>query len=157
MRPRFEDPIETAQDLIDRNITIFERNSSYDYNRGAFEVQGIPEYKILGERMERIGDWDDYWYYVDHHVIGNGTHALFAPFLTRGHLMAAPMEKWWRSKEIISWRSLPYHQHFSGREWKFNEASHNHQFLVFTIHFIQDLARHLLRFQQVISKSKFSV
>ena len=106
MRPRFEDPIETAQDLIDRNITIFEKNATYEFNKGAFEVQGIPEYEILAEGMERIGDdWDDYWYYVDHHVIGNGTHALFAPFLTRGHLMAAPMEKWWRSKEIISWRS----------------------------------------------------
>jgi hypothetical protein len=124
MRPRFEDPIDTAKDMMDNNITLFELDYYYHSWKENLRGQGldIPEYTFIAENMVSVKDHDEYKYYVEHYIHGSGTHAFMGGNLDYYDLQIAPMEKWWKSSESVP--SNPYGGSFlSGRNWIMNEVS----------------------------------
>ena len=121
MRPRFEDPIDTAKDMMDNNITLFMRQYLYPSNKQFLLKLDIPEYTFIAENMVSVKDWDEYYYYVEHYVHGSGTHAFMQGNLGYQELQIASMEKWWKSSESVP-GITPYGSYLSGRNWIMNEV-----------------------------------
>ena len=123
MRPRFEDPIDTAKDMVDNNITLFELDYYYHSWKENLRGQGldVPEYKFISENMVSVKDRDEYLYYVENYIHGSGTHALMRGNLEYDVLQTVPMDKWWKSSE-----SVPlfdgYGSYLSSRNWIMNEV-----------------------------------
>ena len=98
MRPNFEEPLDTAQQLLDRDITLF----TFDY--GDLWVQmmresAFPAYRALGEKMIKSRDWDHFWEISRDLIIGKGTHAMMSYQLYND---MKPFGRYWRSKETVS-------------------------------------------------------
>ena len=121
MRPRFEDPIDTAKDMMDNNITLFEQQYYYASNKQFLLDLDIPEYTFIAENMVSVKDWDEYDYYIEHYIHGSGTHAFMQGNLDYSNLQIAPMEKWWKSSEIVPGKTL-YGSYLSRRNWIMNEV-----------------------------------
>ena len=96
MRQRFEDPIDTAKDMMDNNIKLFEHQYYYPTGKQSLLDLDIPEYTFIAENMVSVKDWDEYDYYIEHYIHGSGTHALMGGNLDYHDLLIAPMEKWWK-------------------------------------------------------------
>ena len=120
MRPRFEDPIDTAKDMMDNNITLYEHEYYYPSWKQFLLDLDIPEYTFIAENMVSVKDWDEYHQYVEHYIHGSGTHAFLHGNLGYNNLQIAPMEKWWKSSEIVPGNS--YSSYLSGRNWIMNEV-----------------------------------
>ena len=121
MRPRFEDPIDTAKDMMDNNITLFEHQYYYPSRKEFLLNLEIPEYKFIAENMVSVKDDDEYLYYVEHFIHGSGTHAIMNRNLDYNDLQIAPMEKWWKSSESLPGRNT-YSSYLSRRNWIMNEV-----------------------------------
>ena len=121
MRPRFEDPIDTARDMMDRNITLLLHVYYYFTWKHSLLDLDIPEYTFIAENAVSAKDWDVYDYYVEHHVHGSGTHAVMQGSLGYEDLLIAPMEKWWKSSESIPGVNS-YGSFLSGKNWIMNEV-----------------------------------
>ena len=121
MRPRFEDPIDTAKDMMDNNITLFELEYYYPLMKQFLLDLDIPEYTFIAENMVSVKDWDEYHYYQEHYIHGSGTHALMQGNLVYDDLQIAPMEKWWKSSESVPGMN-PYGSYLSSRNWILNEV-----------------------------------
>ena len=96
MRPNFEEPLDTAKQLVEQNITL------YDYYEGSKQFlleSSIHEYNILGENMIITDDWDHFKNITKHKLIGAGTHAQMAGLLGPYELA---MGRWYRSKEKVT-------------------------------------------------------
>ena len=120
MRPRFEDPIDTAKDMMDNNITLFGLEYYYPSWKQFLLDLDIPEYTFIAENMVSVKDWDEYDYYIEHYIHGSGTHAFMGGNLGYFILQIVPMEKWWKSSEIVP--GNPYGSYLSGRNWIMNEV-----------------------------------
>ena len=85
MEPNFEDPLDTAKQLVEKNITLYRGPGSEIWKQFLLE-SSIPEYKILGENFIIADDWDHDFYMTEHDVIGAGTHAMMAAYLDQWEL-----------------------------------------------------------------------
>ena len=121
MRPRFEDPIDTAKDMVDNNIILFDHEYYYSSMKRALLSLDIPEYTFIAENMVSVKDWDEYHQYVEHYIHGSGTHAFIQGNLDYDALQVAPMEKWWKSSENVPGMN-PYGSYLSRRNWIMNEV-----------------------------------
>jgi len=101
LRPNFEEPLDTAKQLVEKNITVYSSPGSQIWKQFLLE-SSIPEYNILGENYIIADDWDHYDYMTEHDVIGAG----------RG---------WYRSKEKAA-GFYPYGGYLTNKKWHFNEA-----------------------------------
>ena len=117
LRPNFEDPLNTAQQLVDNNITLY-FGPPYHIWRQFLAKSPIPEYNKLAETMVITKDWDEFKNYSRHNVIGKGTHAQMTSYLWNGEL---DMGRWWRSREILK-EDSPYAGYQSNPKWIFNEV-----------------------------------
>ena len=106
--------------MKDNNITLFQHHYYYSSNKQLLLGLDIPEYTFIAENMVSVKDWDEYDYYVEHYIHGSGTHALMGGNLDYHDLLIAPMEKWWKSSEIVPGNS--YGSYVSGRNWIMNEV-----------------------------------
>ena len=113
--PQFEDSINTVQDLLDNNITIFEYDylfHSYKNWYFAFALNN-PDWNHLAETMvpantscwkgpEICADVNGTWaYYIKHHLHGKKTHAFIYASLDPYDLKVMPDKKnWWRSAKL---------------------------------------------------------
>ena len=117
LKERFEEPIDSAKQLIDNNITLIEIPGG-EYWVQFLANSPIPEYQTLSERLVLAKDWDEFDQVVEHGIIGNGTHALMTFSLT-------PWEKslgrWWEGNLVIG--DYPYAGYLSDKKWQLNEAS----------------------------------
>ena len=120
MRPRFEDPIDTAKDMMENNITLFMHQYFYTSNKQFLLSLDIPEYTFIAENMVGIKDLNEYYYYVEHYIHGSATHAIMQEALRHDLLQVAPMEKWWKSSESVP--GNPYGGYLSSRNWIMNEV-----------------------------------
>ena len=120
MRPRFEDPIDTAKDMMDNSITLFEHEYYYSSNKQSLLDLDIPEYTFIAENMVSVKDFYEEKYYVEHYIHGSGTHAFLRGNLDSSELQIAPMEKWWKSSESVP--GNPYGGYLSSRNWIMNEV-----------------------------------
>ena len=108
----------TAQDLIDNNITLYTIPIGYIWKQ-LLEQSSIPAYNKIAETMIIPKTWEDFDNYIEHYVLGEGTHAQMTSTLYPKHLA---MGRWWRSTERLSGFS-PYGGYLSNKKWYLNEVS----------------------------------
>ena len=117
LKPNFDDPLDTAKQLVENNITLYYVPGAYIMKQ-FLAKSSIPEYNKLGESMYITKDWDEYYHYIEHNVIGEGTHAFIGGFLYPKDLAFG---RWYRSKEIVKGFNL-YGGYLSNKKWYLNEV-----------------------------------
>ena len=84
-RPRFEDPIDSAKDMVEKNITLIDIWHQYPFWKQILLSVNSSEWTQLAENMVPMKSWDEFEYYHDHYVQGNrtsgGTHAFLGTSL----------------------------------------------------------------------------
>ena len=110
MRPRFEDPINSVQDLVARNITLIDGPLTFAKFKSNLLAQNTSDFTTLANNMivvanlSHITDTTRYneLYYetVRTKILEEGTHAIVKSHLSRRDLIdGGKMEKWWKSTE----------------------------------------------------------
>ena len=118
LTPNFEDPLETAQQLVDNDITIFSGPGT-DLWKQFLADSPISEYNKLAETFYIPQDWYEFDDYCEQYIIGEGTHATMGNFLTPEML---DMGRWWQSKENLI-GVYPFGGYISTKKWHLNEVS----------------------------------
>ena len=116
LRPNFEDPFNTAQQMVDNNITMF--GYPNDYHQDIFNASNDTALKKLAETYHIAETWDEYENDYKYHIHEKGTHANVYSYLTQWEL---EMGKWWRSTEHIP-GMYPYGGWITRRNWYLNEV-----------------------------------
>ena len=114
LRPSYEEPVETAADLIKRDITPFFIPGGEIYKQ-AFAASSDPDYQEISRRLVIAKDWDEYEDMVSK-VISTG---LFADIGTVPDVWYVPEEEykyWYKSSETIG-GNYPYVGHFTNKKW----------------------------------------
>ena len=117
LRPNFEEPLDTAKQLVERNITIY-FEPGFESNKQWLLESPILEYRILGENAIIADDWDHFDNISEHDVIGAGTHALMGEYLTSWELS---LGRWHRSKDKLAGK-YPYSGYLTNKKWHLNEV-----------------------------------
>ena len=117
MRPNFEEPLDTAKQLVEKNITHYLWPGAEIWKQ-FLQESSIPEYNILGENTIIPNDWAHYYQITEYDVIGNGTHAIMTPYQEQTELA---MGRWHRSKERVSGHN-PYGGYLTNKKWHLNEV-----------------------------------
>ena len=118
LRPNFEPPMDSAQDLVDNNITLFLLPGATIFKQ-LLENSPIPAYNKLAETTYITKDWVEYDYYKKYNILGNGTHAELAGFVQNYDLARG---KWYRSKETLMGK-YPYAGYLSNKKWYLNDVN----------------------------------
>ena len=116
LRPNFEDPLNTAQQMVDNNIIMFGYPTST--HQDIFNASNDPALKKLAETYHIAETWDEYMNDYKYHIHEKGTHANVYSYLTQWEL---EMGKWWRSTEHIP-GMYPYGGWITRRNWYLNEV-----------------------------------
>ena len=124
MRPNFGEPLDTAKQLVEQNITLYGFPGGEIWKQ-FLQESSIDEYKILGENYIVADDWDHFDYMTEHDVIGAGTHAQITPYLIPDELA---LGNWYRSKEIVAGK-FPYTGFLTNKKWHLNEVFSLKQFV----------------------------
>ena len=123
MRPNFEEPLDTAKQLVENNITIYMGPFASGW-RELMQESNITEYMILGENLVYAKDNDQFYEIAEHDVLGKGTHAQLISYLMPYELELGKKlnsgRGWYRSKERFP--DDPYFGFLSNRKWHFNEV-----------------------------------
>ena len=126
LRPNFEEPLDTAKQLVEQNITLYMHSYAESWKVFMLESNNS-EYKILGENMIIADDWDHFYNMSEHYVIGAGTHAMMSSYLAPEELEFGENEEinsgrgWYRSKESVSGK-YPYGGYLTNKKWHLNEV-----------------------------------
>ena len=115
-KPRFEDAIDSAKQLIENNITLIGIPGA-EFMLQFLANSPIPEYQTLSKGMIIAKDWDEFNYLIKHGIIGNGTHAYMSFYLTP---LEKAMGRWWRGNLVHG--NFPYSGYLSDKKWHLNEA-----------------------------------
>ena len=113
LRPSYEEPVETAADLIKRDITPFMLPGS-DIYRQFFASSSDPNFQEISRRMV-IGGWEDWDEYEDmtSKVTSTGLYAEI------GNLPSTDTEEfkdWYRSSEMIAGDN-PFGGSLTNKKW----------------------------------------
>ena len=126
MRPNFEDPLDTAKQLVDKNITLYYTPYGQIWKQFLLK-SSVSEYNILGENLIIPNDWDHFYNITEHDVIGAGTHAQMVASLSPRELAIGENEEinsgrgWYRSKEKVAGK-YPYAGYLTNKKWHMNEV-----------------------------------
>ena len=126
-RPRFEDPIDSAKDALEKNITVFELQYYYEGYKADMLSINSSEWTAIANNMVSVKNWEEFDYYTKHYIHGNrtetsgGTHAFMGPYLFSQHLAIAPADKWWRSFDKQPGQN-PYAGYLTDKKWIHNEV-----------------------------------
>ena len=131
--PQF-DPINTVQDLVNQNVTIFDLDFMFDYNKEWYLDLNISEWKDVANTMVPAdgscwngtqicaninGTWE---YFIKYHLHGDKTHAIIAEYLYSSVLEVMTDKKnWWRSNKL-EFGLTPYAAVLTSRNWILNEV-----------------------------------
>ena len=74
LRPNFEEPLDTAQQLVEKNITLIVVPAGNIWKEILLE-SSVTDYNILGENMIVPDDWDQFDIILEQGILGAGTHA----------------------------------------------------------------------------------
>ena len=126
MRPRFEDPIDTARDMVEKNITLIELNFYHQRTKNRLLSQNHPDFEKISENMITAKDFGEYEEFCLKYIIQNGTHAIMRKSLNHYLLKLSPkhMDGWWRSSETV-YVGSKYSNYFSNKRWTLNEVNNN--------------------------------
>ena len=117
LKPRFEEPIDSAKQLIENNITLFEVPGG-EYLVQFLANSPIPEYQTLSKRLIIANNWDEYFDLSEYGIIGNGTHAKATFVLDQWE---KSLGRWWKGNLVQG--DYPYAGYLSDKKWHLNEAS----------------------------------
>ena len=117
LRPNFEEPLNTAQQMVDNNITMF--GYPLDYHQDIFNESDDPALKKLAETYHIAETWDEWYNDYEYLIHTKGTHAIVYNYLTPDE---HNMGKWWRSTESIP-GLYPYGGWTTRINWYLNEVS----------------------------------
>ena len=128
LRPNFEEPLDTAKQLVEKNISLYDGPGTEMWKQFFLE-SSIPEYNKLGETFLIADDWDHFDNISKHDVIGAGTHAQLAGGLTlyeldmgkKHHPEGNGSYGWYRSKEKVSGKNS-YAGYLTNKKWHLNEV-----------------------------------
>ena len=120
MRPNFEEPLDTAKQLVEKNITLYD-GPGYEIWKQFLLDSPIKEYKILGKNMIIANDYDHFDYISKNYVIGEGTHAYMGGSLLPFELA---MGRWYRSQEKMA-GDYPFGGYLTNKKWHLNEVKIN--------------------------------
>ena len=114
LRPSYEEPVETAADLIKRDIIPFYVPGG-DILRQDFAASTDPNYQKISKKLVIANDWDEYYDMV-RKLTSTGK---FAEIGTEPFTWVVPEEElknWYRSSQTIRGVN-PYVGHFSNKKW----------------------------------------
>ena len=116
LRPNFEDPFNTAQQMVDNNITMFGYPTSY--HQAVFNESENPALKKLAETYHVAETWDGWIDDLEYYVFSKGTHGYVYSYLYPDELK---LGKWWRSTEHIPGLT-PFGSWITRINWYLNEV-----------------------------------
>ena len=136
MRPRFEDPINSVQDLVARNITLIDGPLTFAKFKSNLLAQNTSDFTTLANNMIVVANLSDvadigrynelYYETVRTKILEEGTHAIVKSHLSRRDLIdGGKMEKWWKSTERFGVNRSSHPSYFgyqTQKKWIFNEV-----------------------------------
>ena len=117
LKPRFEEPLDSAKQLIENNITLLVMPGG-EYWVQFLANSPIPEYQTLSPHLKIASNWLEFFDLIEHGIIGNGTHAIMSFTISGKH---RTLGKWWRGNLVQG--NYPYGGYLSDKKWHLNEAS----------------------------------
>ena len=120
LRPRYEEPVETAEDLINRNITPFYTPDGEMF-RQFFAGSNDTNYQEISRRLIIPKDWVEYGDLASK-VTSTGMYAL--PHTVPWGVPEKEYKQWYRSTQTMS-QSLglsPYVVHLSNKKWSLKKV-----------------------------------
>ena len=120
LRPNFEEPLDTANQLVENDIKLYSVPVATNLYKQFLKQSNVHEYTILGDNMI-VSNWSDYWNIHEHGVMGEGTHALLAWGLDK---YEQSFGRWHRSQEKLSGWPV-YVGYMTNKKWQFNEVESN--------------------------------
>ena len=129
MEPQFEEPLDTAKQLVEKNITLYGIPGSQIWKQFLVE-SSKDEYKILGENFlipDWDKDWDNFYNIAKYDVIGAGTHAYMASRISLIKVNIGENKEinsgrgWYRSKERVEGH-YPYAGYLTNKKWHLNKV-----------------------------------
>ena len=128
LKPRLEEPVNSARDLIERDI-IPCTYPGWGPLKGLFK-SGLfgPEYQELSGRLEIPMTQDEFHVIVDriseldktYAWIGHGDY-VYRNWLK--YIKKDETKKFWRSKEFINLADYPYAIHLANKKWQLKEVN----------------------------------
>ena len=114
LRPSYEEPVETAADLIKRDITPFLYPGAEIYLQ-FFAASTDPNYQEISKRFVIAKDWDDFEVML-RKVTSTGKFAQVGSEPWGWVVPEEEYKNWYRSSEAIGGFS-PYGGHFLNKKW----------------------------------------
>ena len=116
LTPSYEEPVETAEDLISRNITPFLWPGAEIW-RQFFAASPDPIYQEISRRFVIAKDWDEYQDMV-RKVTSTGMFARMGtlPYIFNWDNPEKEFKDWYRSTETIGGTN-PYQVQLSNKKW----------------------------------------
>ena len=129
LTPSYEEPVETAADLIKRDITPF-KGPGGEIWKQFFAASSDPTYQEISRRLVVAKDAYEY-YDMLFKVISTGKFAQIhsTPWCWDYAKCTEEFKEWYRSSEIIS-AFNPYQVHLTNKKWPLKKVLH----IVGTLH-----------------------
>ena len=133
LRNNFDDPVDTAQDIINLNMTLFV-NPGGEMWKLWLAKHNNTDYNKLAKTMITPETWYQYDKMVEQGILVNRTHVFMANYvypweISKGRQLVKPGlsprmyhkggEAWYRSQERVD--SFPYGGYMSRKDWRYNE------------------------------------
>ena len=124
LRPNFEDPLDSARQLVQKNITLIFNPNSQIWRQFLLE-SSIPEYKILGENVIFANNSKHYINMSRYDVLREGTHARMTSSISPAYMKMGKRYNsgrgWYRSQERVSGK-YPYSGFLTNKRWHLNKV-----------------------------------
>ena len=114
LRPSYEEPVETAADLLKRDITPIIIPGGEIY-RQIFEASSDPDYQEIARRLVVAKDYDEYENMVSK-VVSTGMFADIGTFPDPFWVPEEEYKNWYRSSQKIA-GPFPYAAHLINKKW----------------------------------------
>ena len=113
LRPRYEKPVETTADIIERNITLilWPEAGWKEYHAASPD----PISQEFSKRIVTAKNWNEYEEMV-HKVISTGMYALIGTTPIGYYVSEEEHKDWYRSSETVP-EDHPYLGHLSNKKW----------------------------------------
>ena len=114
LRPSYEEPVETAADLIKRDITPFYSLGGEIFSQ-IFAASSDPNYQEISRRLVIAKDWDDYDDML-RKVTSTGLYAQIGTVPAWHYVQEEEYKHWYRSSGTIGGLN-PYGGHLVNKKW----------------------------------------
>ena len=114
LRPTYETPVETAEDLVKRDIIPF-MSDGFEIYKQLFAASTDPNYQELSRRLIIAKDWDEY----EDLVRKVNSTGLYADIQNLPLYFNSTNEwnYWYKSSEEVLAGDLPYQLHLKNKKW----------------------------------------